>query len=66
MCAHRAAAAAAASEDVLVDVGPDTCGCELGIMNRSMKRVAGGVVGCRNHSTSGQSMGEVHHVGIAV
>lgn len=51
---------------MLVDVGPDTCGCELGIMNRSMKRVAGGVVGCRNHSTSGQSMGEVHHVGIAV
>ncbi len=51
---------------LLVDVAPNTCGCELGIMNRSMKCVW---LGCSRGSkdlTSGQSEGEVNQMRIVV
>lgn len=48
---------------VLVDVAPNTCGCELGIMNRSMKCAW---LGCRRSGedlTSGHSEAEVDRMG---
>ena len=46
-----------------MDVAPNTCGCELGIMNRSMKCVW---LGCSRGSkdlTSGHSREEIDQMG---